>query len=122
MRDALVAWMASTRYLLWAAVEALTRAVTLNKEAQRRMAILKPRTPQELFDEGYALFAYNIGSDMYDGVWRDQVGTLPEIFMAPNFRGVAWHPVEINGMPLRAVSLEVARENYRPGFPLKAAA
>jgi hypothetical protein len=42
-------------------------AIDWHKEASREMLVLKPRRPKDLYDNGYALFAYDINVDAGSG-------------------------------------------------------
>lgn len=121
---------AAHKFLFWALVEWATQAIYWHKEASREQLILRPRRPADLYDNGYALFAYDVPYDTWLGHWRfkDQPRGTPssEVFdiQAPLWGNVPFHEVEFSDMPeitfrVRAVSLEWCRANCAK--PAKAA-
>lgn len=113
-------WLAAHRFLFWAVIEAVTRSIYWWKEANRELLILKPRTPQDLYENGYALFAYDVTRAGWIGHWRAP-GTPPGTLVPPLFRlldsqwgYVPFHEVEFSDMPhitfkVRAVSVDWCR-------------
>lgn len=120
-------WLAAHSFLFWALVEWATRTIYWHKEASREQLILKPRRPKDLYDNGYALFAYDMTWDAWRGYWRTpghQPGMAPEeMFEIPMaaFGTVPFHEVEFSAMPeisfkCRAVALDWCREHLKkPG-------
>ena len=114
-------WRAAWAFLFWTVVEAVTRAVYWHKEASRELLILKPRRPKDLYDEGYALFAFDISIDGWVGHWRApsaKPGTpANEVYCWKDaWDGIPFHEVEFSDMPsitfkVRAVSLEWCRQH-----------
>ena len=129
VKVALRSWWAAHKFLFWALLAMVTRSfvvllhiIHLHREAAREMLILKPRRPKDLYDSGYALFAYDITWDAWRGYWRTPEhthGMAPaEVYeIAGNLWGnVPHHEVEFSEMPevsfkVRAVSLAWCREN-----------
>lgn len=124
MRIEWASWKAATRCLFWRAVEMVTFAVTMNKQAARQLTALNPDKPQDCFDQGFAVFIYDISWDRWHGYWRKQeepryVAIEPQ-FTCEKWAGVPWHPVTFKSIPKlegRAVDLEFARERlYNPMY------
>lgn len=114
-------WLAAHAFLFWALVEWATRAIYWNKEASREALVFNPRKPKDLYDNGYALFAFDIATSAWKGYWRrrdaqpgqpsDEVYELLET----QWEYVPFHEVEFSDMPhitfkVRAVSLDWCRK------------
>ena len=120
-----VAWrgfVAAHKFLFWSLVEWLTRAIYWHKEASREQLVLKPRKPKDLYDNAYAVFAYDMTRDAWLGYWRTpahQPGMAPEeMFEIPMsaWGVVPFHEVEFSAMPeisfkVRAVALDWCRKH-----------
>lgn len=122
MNNAWHAWKAASLLLFWSMVEWATCAIALNKKAQRQRTVFHPRTPQELFDNGFAVFIYDISLDCLRGFWRrpdHPKGQVDEEFWwNPDVQTeVPWHPIHFeesvgwSGPTPRAVPIECARKN-----------
>lgn len=118
---ALLGVWAALKFLFWAVVERVTHAIYWHKEASREQLILRPRRPKDLYDNGYALFAYDVSWDAWRGYWRGQNATpglgADEVYELPmtSWGTVPFHEVEFSDMPaitfrVRAVALAWCRE------------
>jgi hypothetical protein len=129
---ALRGWVAAHKFLFWTVVAVVARwyveklhAVYWHREASREQLVLKPRLPKDLYANGYALFAYDIGADAWVGHWRT-ANAVPGTPAAETYAwreqwtGIPFHEVDFSDMPqitfkVRAVSLEWCRKNLREG-------
>lgn len=67
MNNAYRAWVAASKFLFWAFVESITRAISINKKAALAASAFNPRNPRDLWAAGYIIFAPNISMNGYDG-------------------------------------------------------
>ncbi len=125
-------WVAAQKFLFWAIIAAAARwyveklhAVYWHREASRALAVLAPRRPKDLYDQNYALFAYDISVDAWIGHWRTP-SAVPGMPAAETYAwreqwtGIPFHEVEFKDMPqitfkVRAVSVEWCRANLKVG-------
>lgn len=121
--------VASHKFFFWALIAWATQAVYWFQEASREQLILRPRVPKDLYDNGYALFAFDINSDSWKGYWRRpdaQPGQLADenfYLLESQWDYVPAHDVEFSNMPhltypMRAVSLAWCRENVSTEPPM----
>lgn len=117
-------WLAAQRFLFWAVVTWMTQAIYWHREAAREALVLKPRRPKDLYDNGYALFAYSVDCDAWRGYWRSPAhthGMAPaEVFeiTAALWGNVPFHEVEFSDMPeisfkVRAVARDWCKEHLK---------
>lgn len=132
MRVAMRSWVTAHKFLFWTVVALVARwwvellhAIHWYQEANRELLVLKPRRPRDIYDSGYALFAYDMGVDCWIGHWRthDAVPGAPAaqtFAWRESWTGVPFHEVEFSDMPeisfkVRAVSLAWCRKNLTVG-------
>lgn len=135
MDGLIVAWrsfLAAHKFLFWALVALVARwwvellhAINWYQEASREMLVLSPRRPKDVYDNGYALFAYDLGADCWVGHWREP-NALPgqpgaETYAwRESWSGIPFHEVNFTDMPqitfkVRAVSLAWCRKHLKLG-------
>lgn len=132
LRVAWRSWVTAHKFLFWAGVAAVARlwvellhAIHWYQEASRELLVLQPRRPKDIYNSGYALFAYDMSVDCWIGHWR-QPDARPGQPAAETFAwreswtGVPFHEVEFSEMPeisfkVRAVPLAWCRKNLTVG-------
>lgn len=135
MDGIVVAWRAfvtAHKFLFWAIVAMVARwwveflhAIHWHQEASRELLVINPRTPKDAYDNGYALFAYDIAVDCWVGHWRSKDATkgsaADETYAwREQWTGIPFHEVEFSKMPeitfkIRAVSVDWCRKQLRVG-------
>lgn len=127
MKDAWNGWKFATKLLLWAFVERVTNAIAMRAKAQDAMLCLEPNCPRDVYDNGFALFHYDIGTDAMVGHWRTEEQRMRGLFgeqfeTTGNWLEVPKHAVKFKdakystygGFTLYAVPLEYARKHLKP--------
>lgn len=135
MDGLIVAWrsfLAAHKFLFWALVATVARwwvellhAVNWYQEASRELLVMSPRRPKDAYDNGFALFAYDMSVDCWIGHWRAP-NAVPGTPAAETYawreswNGIPFHEVNFSEMPeisfkVRAVSLAWCREHLKQG-------
>lgn len=132
LRIAWRSWLTAHKFLFWTMVAGAARwwvellhAIHWYQEASRESLVLKPRRPRDVYDSGYALFAYDMSVDCWVGHWRAP-NALPGTPAAETYawreswNGVPFHEVEFSDMPeisfkVRAVPLDWCRVHLKLG-------
>jgi hypothetical protein len=117
------AWIAATKHLFWASIDAFVTLIVDRERVNRGLAALMPKRTQDVFDAGFALFRYDLNSDYWCGVWFRP--TEPRTWalrpadehfqVLGEWSEIPWHPVTLGGSneQFRAVDLEYCRAHLR---------
>ena len=120
--SAWTAWKAASRFLFWATVETLTRAITLRKKAAIQATAFNPQRPDDMWRAGYVIFYCDLNRDVWVGTYRkpgEKEGELLspqfEVTMQRGWDELPWHHVSFGVMPhdgreFRAVPLDYANK------------